>query len=117
MAMRDTQGNSMRLKKDDTIRIEDVSNGESNGPIDDSIEQTERGKMTWVICIAVSTGGFLFGEDTFQSAPRRLLDQQGTGYDTGVISAVLVTIDQDLGQDLSSSEQELITSLAPASPM
>lgn len=62
MTMRDTKGNSMELKKDDTVRIEDVSNGESYGPIDDSIEQTECGKMTWVICIAVSIGGFLFGK-------------------------------------------------------
>ncbi|KAL1384779.1 myo-inositol transporter [Phyllosticta capitalensis] len=93
MTMRDTKGNSMELKKDDTVRIEDVSNGESYGPIDDSIEQTECGKMTWVICIAVSIGGFLFG------------------YDTGVISAVLVIINEDLGQKLSSSQQELVTSL------
>lgn len=33
------------------------------------------------------------------------------GYDTGVISAVLVSLGDDLGHKLSSSEQELITSL------
>lgn len=33
------------------------------------------------------------------------------GYDTGVISSVLVTINDDLGQKLASHEQELITSL------
>lgn len=33
------------------------------------------------------------------------------GYDTGVISAVLVTIKDDLGHNLSSKEQELVTSL------
>lgn len=34
-----------------------------------------------------------------------------TGYDTGVISAVLVTLGTDLGKALTSSEQELITSI------
>jgi SP family myo-inositol transporter-like MFS transporter 13 len=33
------------------------------------------------------------------------------GYDTGVISAVLVSLGTDLGKALSSSEQELITSI------
>jgi SP family myo-inositol transporter-like MFS transporter 13 len=33
------------------------------------------------------------------------------GYDTGVISAVLISLKSDLGHDLSSSEQELITSI------
>lgn len=33
------------------------------------------------------------------------------GYDTGVISAVLVNLGTDLGKKLSSSEQELITSI------
>lgn len=33
------------------------------------------------------------------------------GYDTGVISAVLVNLGKDLGHQLSSKEQELITSI------
>lgn len=33
------------------------------------------------------------------------------GYDTGVISAVLVTLKSDLGHELSSGEQEMVTSL------
>lgn len=33
------------------------------------------------------------------------------GYDTGVISAVLVSLKDDLGHELSSKEQELITSI------
>lgn len=33
------------------------------------------------------------------------------GYDTGYISAVLVTINESLGHTLSSSEQEMVTSL------
>lgn len=34
-----------------------------------------------------------------------------TGYDTGVISAVLVTLGDDLGHELDSHEQELVTSI------
>lgn len=33
------------------------------------------------------------------------------GYDTGIISAVLVYLDDDLGRVLSSGEKELITSI------
>lgn len=36
---------------------------------------------------------------------------QRTGYDTGVISAVLLSLKSDLGHVLSTSEQELITSI------
>ncbi|KAL1987807.1 hypothetical protein VTN96DRAFT_2210 [Rasamsonia emersonii] len=61
--------------------------------IDDSIESTDPGKTVWLIACTVSMGGFLFG------------------YDTGVISAVLVNLGSDLGQTLSSSDQELITSI------
>ncbi|KAH3189133.1 hypothetical protein KXV92_004305 [Aspergillus fumigatus] len=60
---------------------------------DDSIELTDPGKTVWLIACTVSMGGFLFG------------------YDTGVISAVLVSLGTDLGKKLSSSEQELITSI------
>ena len=34
-----------------------------------------------------------------------------SGYDTGYISSVLVTIGKSLGHELSSNEQELVTSL------
>ncbi|OLN89792.1 Myo-inositol transporter 1-like protein 3 [Colletotrichum chlorophyti] len=60
---------------------------------DDSIEDTEPSKAVWLITFTVAMGGFLFG------------------YDTGVISAVLVSLKSDLGHELSSSEQELITSI------
>ncbi|OMP85138.1 Myo-inositol transporter 1 [Diplodia seriata] len=79
-------------KQEDVMHIETVGDVDKLG-IDDSIEETECGKMAWFISMAVSTGGFLFG------------------YDTGVISSVLVTINDDLGQKLASHEQELITSL------
>ncbi|KAJ5109009.1 hypothetical protein N7456_005684 [Penicillium angulare] len=57
------------------------------------IESTAASKAAWLISIVVSIGGFLFG------------------YDTGYISSVLVTIDKSLGHILSSSEQEMVTSL------
>ncbi|KZL83335.1 myo-inositol transporter [Colletotrichum incanum] len=59
----------------------------------DSIEQTKTGKFSWMVSITAAIGGMLFG------------------YDTGIISAVLVYIHQDLGHTLSSSERELITSI------
>ncbi|CAG8193576.1 unnamed protein product [Penicillium olsonii] len=58
-----------------------------------SIESTAASKTAWLISIVVSIGGLLFG------------------YDTGYISAVLVTINDSLGHVLSSSEQEMVTSL------
>ncbi|KAL6414342.1 putative ITR1-Inositol permease [Ilyonectria robusta] len=65
----------------------------SAGDFDDSIEETKPSRAVWLITFTVAMGGFLFG------------------YDTGVISAVLVTIGDDLGHELSSHEQELVTSL------
>ncbi|KAF7535714.1 hypothetical protein G7054_g5098 [Neopestalotiopsis clavispora] len=62
----------------------------------DEIENTTTGKFTWLVAFAASIGGMLFG------------------YDTGIISAVLVYIGEDLGHPLSSSEKELITSLCSA---
>ncbi|KAL3952480.1 hypothetical protein ACCO45_012423 [Purpureocillium lilacinum] len=65
----------------------------NEGAYDDSIEDTAPSRAVWLITFTVAMGGFLFG------------------YDTGYISAVLVTIGADLGHKLSSKEQELITSL------
>ncbi|TEA15147.1 Myo-inositol transporter 1 [Colletotrichum sidae] len=65
-----------------------------NSPdFDDSIEETDPSWAVWLITITVACGGLLFG------------------YDTGVISAVLVSLKSDLGHELSSSEQELVTSI------
>jgi SP family myo-inositol transporter-like MFS transporter 13 len=59
----------------------------------DSIEQTKTGKYSWLVSITAAIGGMLFG------------------YDTGIISAVLVYLGQDLGKTLTSQEKELITSV------
>ncbi|KAF2498069.1 general substrate transporter [Lophium mytilinum] len=59
----------------------------------DTIEQTETGRYSWLVSITAAIGGMLFG------------------YDTGIISAVLVYIGRDLGHTLSSNEKELITSV------
>ncbi|KAH7417795.1 general substrate transporter [Cadophora sp. MPI-SDFR-AT-0126] len=59
----------------------------------DSIEQTQSGKYAWLVAITAGVGGLLFG------------------YDTGIISAVLVYLNDDLGKVLDSSEKELITSI------
>ncbi|TKA57885.1 hypothetical protein B0A49_11196, partial [Cryomyces minteri] len=59
----------------------------------DTIEQTQSGKYAWLVSITAAIGGMLFG------------------YDTGIISAVLVYIGASLGHELSSNEKELITSI------
>ncbi|KAK2608762.1 hypothetical protein QQS21_002751 [Conoideocrella luteorostrata] len=60
----------------------------------DSIELTKTGKYSWLVSITAAIGGMLFG------------------YDTGIISAVLVYINSDLGSAaLNSSQRELITSI------
>lgn len=59
----------------------------------DSIESTRCSKFAWLVSITAGVGGFLFG------------------YDTGIISSILVVLGEDLGQTLSSSNKELITSI------
>ncbi|KAL7757182.1 hypothetical protein ACKLNR_011709 [Fusarium oxysporum f. sp. zingiberi] len=82
------------IEKSTSTNIEHLE--KSHGTVvefDDSIEDTKPSKSVWLITFTVAMGGFLFG------------------YDTGVISAVLVTIGDDLGHHLDSHEQELITSI------
>lgn len=63
----------------------------------DSIEDTTPGSFVWLCAAATAIGGMLFG------------------YDTGVISGVLVVLDSDLNnRPLSDSEKELITTLCAA---
>ncbi|KAI9163570.1 Myo-inositol transporter 1 [Paramyrothecium foliicola] len=88
-------------KKDparDIQHMENITPSQSASEIDleylDSIENTKTGRYSWLVSITAAIGGMLFG------------------YDTGIISAVLVYIHNDLGQHLDSSEKELITSIA-----
>lgn len=61
------------------------------------IEETKPGTFVWLCVAATAIGGMLFG------------------YDTGVISGVLVVIGQDLdNKDLTHSEKELITAVTAA---
>ena len=61
---------------------------------DDSIENVNTGPFVWLVAGAASIAGSLFG------------------YDTGIISAVLVYLGTDLNhRQASSNEKELITSL------
>ncbi|KAH9217154.1 myo-inositol transporter [Leptodontidium sp. 2 PMI_412] len=79
--------------KVDIYHVEDGQLSDSSEEYD-AIEETEPGKRVWWICMTASVGGFLFG------------------YDTGVISAVLVSLGTALGgKALTSGEQELITSI------
>jgi hypothetical protein len=71
--------------------VEDVSHPSLDSL--DTIEQTKSGRYSWLVSITAAIGGMLFG------------------YDTGIISAVLVYIHDDLGHSLSSNEKELITSV------
>jgi SP family myo-inositol transporter-like MFS transporter 13 len=75
-----------------------------------SIEEVAASKAAWLISITVSLGGYTCIKDndsgTVTDDFRFLF-----GYDTGYISSVLVTIGTSLGHVLSTSEQELVTSL------
>lgn len=63
----------------------------------EEIEETKPGPFVWLCASAAAIGGMLFG------------------YDTGVISGVLVVIGSDLdGRLLTSNEKELITALCAA---
>jgi SP family myo-inositol transporter-like MFS transporter 13 len=59
----------------------------------DTIESTRCSNYAWLVSITAGVGGFLFG------------------YDTGIISAILVYLGTDLGHTVNSSEKELITSI------
>ncbi|KAH0362696.1 general substrate transporter, partial [Aureobasidium melanogenum] len=81
-------------EKTGTDHVEHVSSQQS--PLDDldTIEETKTGKFAWLVSITAAIGGMLFG------------------YDTGIISAVLVYIGTSLDHKvLTSGEKELITSI------
>jgi len=73
----------------------DVTHAEVNDDDgESSIEDVKTGAFVWMVAVAASVAGALFG------------------YDTGIISAVLVYLGTDLdNHEASSSEKELITSL------
>ena len=63
----------------------------------DSIEDTKPGPFVWMCAAATAVGGSLFG------------------YDTGVISGVLVVLGSDLNnRSLTDTDKELITTLCAA---
>lgn len=59
----------------------------------DSIEDTTSSRYAWLVSITAGIGGLLFG------------------YDTGIISAILVYLNEDLGHTLDGNEKELVTSI------
>ncbi|KAK9327362.1 general substrate transporter [Lipomyces starkeyi] len=61
-----------------------------------SIEDKFGGLYIWMVTFSAAVGGFLFG------------------YDLTVISGVLALLGSDLGHELSSNEQELVTAMASA---
>jgi MFS transporter, SP family, solute carrier family 2 (myo-inositol transporter), member 13 len=76
--------------------LEDVEHCEISSGLD-AIEDTTPGAFVWLCAAATAIGGMLFG------------------YDTGVISGVLVVIGTDLNnRELSSTDKELITTLCAA---
>ncbi|GAB7355563.1 hypothetical protein MBLNU459_g6036t1 [Dothideomycetes sp. NU459] len=81
-------------EKTGTDHVEHVSERHPSIDFLDSIEETKTGNYAWLVSITAAIGGMLFG------------------YDTGIISAVLVYIGTSLnGKVLTSSEKELITSI------
>ncbi|CAN6613307.1 myo-inositol transporter 1 [Trichomonascus vanleenenianus] len=80
------------MEKNDETHVEDISLA-SPDSFNDSIEETTPGKYVWLITATVAIGGFLFG------------------FDTGVISGILVVIGNDLGHELTADDKQLITSI------
>jgi SP family myo-inositol transporter-like MFS transporter 13 len=98
-----------------TLHLEKVSTSSLGGGSEhledlDSIEQTQSGKYAWLVAITAGVGGLLFGISLphNSSVPNSNIS---SGYDTGIISAVLVYLNDDLGKVLNASEKELITSI------
>ncbi|KAK3616579.1 hypothetical protein LTR56_025879, partial [Elasticomyces elasticus] len=81
---------------DEKHNVTTVEKLNSNGSLD-TIEDTKPGVFVWLCAAATAIGGMLFG------------------YDTGVISGVLVVLGTDLGgREVTDSEKELITALCAA---
>lgn len=116
MNFENSEDTTMKMKADDRAEedSEEIEHAKPLGLGNDqselsNIEGTAASKAAWLISIVVSIGGLLFGRVPIQLA--RISSDIETGYDTGYISAVLVTIGSSLGHELSSNEQEMVTSL------
>lgn len=89
----------IKKKQDSTDHIESIEAAEPPKKISDldDLNSIPIGWFVWVVALTASIAGLLFG------------------YDTGVISAVLVYIHNDLdNKTLAESEKEMITSLCSA---
>ncbi len=76
----------------------------------DTIEQTQSGRYAWLVAITAGVEGLLFGAQLSLRNSEPFANSE-IGYDTGIISAVLVYLNEDLGKTLNSGEKELITSI------
>lgn len=108
---RDTPSN-MKVEDQSKDNIEEIENVKVLCDQSDlsNIEGTAASKAAWLISIVVSIGGLLFGMVIIWESVK-ISSNIEIGYDTGYISAVLVTIGSSLGHELSSNEQEMVTSL------
>lgn len=81
-------------EKTGTDHVEQVNSNSASLDDLDTIETTQSGRYAWLVSITAAIGGMLFG------------------YDTGIISAVLVYIGTSLDhKTLSANDKELITSI------
>ncbi|PPJ52539.1 hypothetical protein CBER1_10177 [Cercospora berteroae] len=89
----DNASDHMAKEKAGVTMIESI---EDSGALD-TIEETKPGAFVWLCAAATAIGGLLFG------------------YDTGVISGVLVVLGDDLGgREVTDSQKEAITALCAA---
>lgn len=93
--MADSDRKSVSFKTDEKHPVAEYVETSSHLDLDDldSIENTESSRYAWLVSITAGVGGLLFG------------------YDTGIISAILVYLNADLGVVLNGSQKELITSI------
>ncbi|KAK5110312.1 hypothetical protein LTR85_001293 [Meristemomyces frigidus] len=81
-------------EKTGTDHVEQVNSNAASLDDLDTIETTQSGRYAWLVSITAAIGGMLFG------------------YDTGIISAVLVYIGTSLDhKTLTANDKELITSI------
>lgn len=88
-------GLNREISNSDDEDLKDFTEHVEGSPIVglDTIENTRCSKYAWLVSLTAAVGGFLFG------------------YDTGIISAILVYLGNDLGKTLNGSEKELVTSI------